>query len=84
MAILPVQVRWAFSCAFHYIYEHLPIFSGPKRYDYSPATDSWVYLRDGGALGDLLNTELSTALGKTVKIGLEAVSEKVEDWRFWE
>ena len=53
--------------------------SGPKRYDYSPTTDSWVYSRDGQALGDLLNTELTTALGKTVELRLEKVSEKVED-----
>jgi len=54
-------------------------FSGPKRYDYSPTEDSWVYSRDGRALGDLLDTELSTALERTVKLGLEGVSEQVED-----
>ncbi|KIM84568.1 hypothetical protein PILCRDRAFT_818146 [Piloderma croceum F 1598] len=54
-------------------------FSGPKRYDYSPDTDSWVYSRDGRSMGDLLNTELSAALRKTVELGLEKVSEQVED-----
>jgi len=54
-------------------------FSGPKRYDYSPTKDSWVYSRDGRGMGDLLNTELSTALGWTVDLGLEGVSEQVED-----
>jgi len=54
-------------------------FSGPKRYDFSPAKDSWIYSRDGRAMGDLLNTELSTALGKPVDLGLEHVSEQVED-----
>jgi len=54
-------------------------FSGPKRYDYLPTTNSWVYSRDGRALGDLLNTELTTALGKTVDLRLERVSEQVED-----
>ena len=52
--------------------------SGPKRYDYSPTTDSWVYSRDGQALGDLLNTELTTALGKTVELRLEKVSAQVD------
>ncbi|KAF7972697.1 hypothetical protein HWV62_30352 [Athelia sp. TMB] len=54
-------------------------FSGPKRYDYSPTTDSWVYSRDGRALGDLLNDELSAALGKEVSLGMDHVSEKVEE-----
>lgn len=49
--------------------------SGPKRYDYSPSSDSWVYSRDGRALGDLLSTELSTALGQKVELELEGVSE---------
>ncbi|KZP04546.1 Frataxin [Athelia psychrophila] len=54
-------------------------FSGPKRYDYSPATDSWIYSRDGSALGELLNGELSQALGKEVALDMEHVSEKVEE-----
>ena len=53
--------------------------SGPKRYDYSPTKDSWVYSRDGRGMGDLLNTELSAALGRTIDLGLEGVSEQVED-----
>jgi len=54
-------------------------FSGPKRYDYSPIADSWVYLRDGCTLGDLLNTELSTALGHKVDLDLESVSGKAAE-----
>jgi len=54
-------------------------FSGPKRYDYLPTTDSWVYARDGRTLGDLLNTELTKALGTTVDLGLEDVSKQVAE-----
>ncbi|KAF5377548.1 hypothetical protein D9615_005194 [Tricholomella constricta] len=45
-------------------------FSGPKRYDYSEADDNWLYSRDGCALGDLLNDELSKALDQPVDVGL--------------
>lgn len=54
-------------------------YSGPKRYDYSPETDSWVYSREGKALGDLLDSELTTALGQPVNLGVDSISEKVED-----
>ncbi|KAK7064419.1 mitochondrial iron uptake protein, partial [Favolaschia claudopus] len=37
-------------------------FSGPKRYDFHEASDTWVYSRDGQSLSDLLNRELSDAL----------------------
>jgi len=53
-------------------------FSGPKRYDYLPSEDSWVYSRDGRTMEDLLNTELSAALGQPVDLGLEKVSGKIE------
>ncbi|KAF8078377.1 hypothetical protein FPV67DRAFT_1557718 [Lyophyllum atratum] len=46
-------------------------YSGPKRYDYSEADDDWLYSRDSRALGDLLNDELSKALGQPVDIGLK-------------
>lgn len=46
-------------------------YSGPKRYDYSEADDNWLYSRDGCALGDLLNTELTEALDQNVKIKLD-------------
>ena len=52
----------------------MSLSSGPKRYDYPPTTDSWVYSRDGKALEELLNIEL-TALGKTVELRLEKISE---------
>ena len=44
--------------------------SGPKRYDYVEEQDDWVYLRDGRSLSDLLNQELSDALGRDVDLGL--------------
>jgi len=53
-------------------------FSGPKRYDYSEELDDWIYSRDGQALGDLLNAELSAALGKEINLGVDHISEKVE------
>ncbi|KAI5898661.1 Frataxin [Schizophyllum commune H4-8] len=49
-------------------------FSGPKRYDYEPEKDNWYYARDGRALGDLLNEELSKALDRKVDLGLSDVS----------
>ncbi|KAI0374381.1 Frataxin [Pilatotrama ljubarskyi] len=49
-------------------------FSGPKRYDYVQEQDDWVYARDGRSLGDLMNEELSDALGRTVDLGLAQVS----------
>ncbi|OBZ79627.1 Frataxin, mitochondrial [Grifola frondosa] len=52
-------------------------FSGPKRYDYSDAADDWIYSRDGRSLGDLLNQELSDALGSPVDLGLKDVSTQV-------
>ncbi|EAU93309.1 hypothetical protein CC1G_08622 [Coprinopsis cinerea okayama7 len=52
--------------------------SGPKRYDYDEELDDWIYLRDGQPMGDLLNTELSQALGMPVNLGVDHVSEKVQ------
>ncbi|KAI0735395.1 Frataxin [Earliella scabrosa] len=52
-------------------------FSGPKRYDYVPEEDEWIYSRDGRSLNDLLNQELSDALGREVDLGLEKVSTQV-------
>ncbi|KAI0639194.1 Frataxin [Trametes polyzona] len=51
-------------------------FSGPKRYDYAPEQDEWVYARDARSLNDLLNEELSNALGREVDLGLTAVSSQ--------
>lgn len=48
--------------------------SGPKRYDYNAEEDDWFYSRDGRSLGDLLDTELSAALGRDIHLGLEEVS----------
>ncbi|KAI0757218.1 hypothetical protein C8Q80DRAFT_1265173 [Daedaleopsis nitida] len=52
-------------------------FSGPKRYDYDPRTDGWVYYRDGTSLNDLLNQELSDVLERKVDLGLTNVSSQV-------
>ncbi|KAJ7706426.1 hypothetical protein B0H17DRAFT_919037 [Mycena rosella] len=43
-------------------------FSGPKRYDYHEANNTWVYSRDGQSLSDLLNRELSDALQRPVDV----------------
>ncbi|KAI8995319.1 hypothetical protein BD414DRAFT_479199 [Trametes punicea] len=51
-------------------------FSGPKRYDYVEEKDDWVYSRDGRSLNDLLNQELSDALGRNVDLGLTQVSSQ--------
>lgn len=68
---VPSAVRYLTTTNIH--------FSGPKRYDYSPDTDSWVYSRDGRSMGDLLDTELSAALRKNVALGLEKVSKQAVD-----
>ncbi|KAL1739456.1 hypothetical protein HDZ31DRAFT_49378 [Schizophyllum fasciatum] len=49
-------------------------FSGPKRYDYDAERDNWFYARDGRAMGELLNEELSKAFGQDVNLGLQKVS----------
>lgn len=56
----------------------LPESSGPKRYDYSEANDDWLYSRDSQALGDLLNKELSRALGKPVDLGLRGPASQLQ------
>ncbi|KAG6334923.1 hypothetical protein ID866_4165 [Astraeus odoratus] len=48
--------------------------SGPKRYDYVPATDDWRYSRDGEELGALMGRELSKLLGRAVTLRLGSVS----------
>ncbi|EPT04140.1 hypothetical protein FOMPIDRAFT_1114097 [Fomitopsis schrenkii] len=50
-------------------------YSGPKRYDYSESLDEWVYNRDNRPLGDLLNEELSVALGREVWLGVTEISK---------
>lgn len=50
--------------------------SGPKRYDYSPAQDEWVYGRDGRSLNDLLNKELGNVFGEDLDLGLGRISTR--------
>ncbi|TFK57428.1 Frataxin [Heliocybe sulcata] len=55
-------------------------FSGPKRYDYAKdglgeQRDEWVYGRDGRAMGDLLNEELSRVFGREIDVGIREVSK---------
>lgn len=72
MAVFPLQVR---TYALHVLVNVLqPTISGPKRYDYDAEKDNWYYARDGRALGDLLNEELSKALDQKVDLGLSNVS----------
>jgi len=52
-------------------------FSGPKRYDYSEEADDWIYSRDGKAMGELLNEELSVALNERVCLEIGKASDKV-------
>ncbi|KAF9651389.1 Frataxin [Thelephora ganbajun] len=51
--------------------------SGPKRYDYSEENDDWFYSRDGVALSDLLNSEVSQIVGRQVELGVKNVSKRV-------
>lgn len=50
------------------------VYSGPKRYDYSESLDEWVYNRDNSTLGELLDKELSAALGREVRLGVTRIS----------
>ncbi|KAI1797682.1 Frataxin [Ganoderma leucocontextum] len=52
-------------------------FSGPKRYDYTPEQDGWVYSRDGRSLSELLNQELGEVFGRKVDLGLADVTTYV-------
>ncbi|CDZ96472.1 frataxin [Phaffia rhodozyma] len=42
--------------------------SGPKRFDFEPEGDKWVYTRDGTVLKELLDTELSAMVGRAVEV----------------
>lgn len=53
------------------------LFSGPKRYDYVEKNDGWYYSRDGRSIKSLLDEELSNALDRAVKLGIEEISSKV-------
>ena len=55
----------------------LTLYSGPKRYDYSEEKDDWFYSRDGVALSDLLDNEISQIMGRRVELGIQNVSEHV-------
>ena len=55
----------------------LTLNSGPKRYDYSEEKDDWFYSRDGVALSDLLDNEVSQIVGRRVELGVQNVSEHV-------
>ena len=55
----------------------LTLSSGPKRYDYSEEKDDWLYSRDGVAMSDLLNSEISRIVGRQVDLGVQNVSENV-------
>jgi frataxin len=55
----------------------LTLRSGPKRYDYSEEKDDWLYSRDGIALSDLLNGEISQVAGRQIKLGMENVSTRI-------
>jgi len=56
----------------------LTLHSGPKRYDYSEEKDDWVYSRDGVAMSDLLDSEISQIVGRQVELGVQNVSEHVD------
>ena len=69
---------FSFSLIITRIQLRISSVSGPKRYDYDPKTDSWLYKHDGVTLNDLLNTELSEALARRVDVRLNNVTDKVE------
>ena len=78
MAVIALQVRRSSSIAMPELPHALtPAHSGPKRYDYVPERDDWVYLRDGRSLNELLNQELSNVFGQNVDLGLAEVSTQV-------
>lgn len=65
-----------YAASSHPIAERLQlmVYSGPKRYDYSESLDEWVYNRDNSTLGELLDKELSAALGREVRLGVTRIS----------
>ena len=73
MVVFPLQVRIVCDVRLEQG-THAHADSGPKRYDYDAEKDNWYYARDGRALGDLLNEELSKALDQKVDLGLSNVS----------
>ncbi|TCD70038.1 Mitochondrial chaperone Frataxin [Steccherinum ochraceum] len=50
--------------------------SGPKRYDYVPEENDWIYSRDASSMGELLNTELTSSLEQEVDLGINPVSQQ--------
>jgi rhodanese-related sulfurtransferase len=58
--------------------------SGPKRYDFAANRRDWVYLRDGRALGELLDEELRAVLDDesvTLALGPEVQRAAAEHFR---
>ncbi|KAI7905429.1 uncharacterized protein BX663DRAFT_499691 [Cokeromyces recurvatus] len=51
----------------HQIWLSSPI-SGPQRYDYDEKYQKWFYHRDNHTLDEVLNAELSQALGRDVNV----------------
>lgn len=49
--------------------------SGPKRYDYVPEKDQWIYLREGRSLGHLLNEELCKIFDREIDLKISKVSD---------
>ncbi len=74
MAFIAIQVCLTFS-----IFDLFPLDnyfgSGPKRYDYCENSDDWVYSRDGRAMGELLNEELSKAFNRGIDLELAQISK---------
>jgi len=53
-------------------------FSGPIRYDYSETNKAWLYSRDGHALDELLNRELTEVIGGTINLDLRVDQADVD------
>ncbi|EKM60888.1 uncharacterized protein PHACADRAFT_82303 [Phanerochaete carnosa HHB-10118-sp] len=49
--------------------------SGPKRYDYVPEKDQWIYLREGRSLGQLLSEELGSIFKRDVAVKIDKVTD---------
>lgn len=49
-------------------FKHTYTYSGPQRYDFDEQHQTWFYHRDNHRLQDVLNTELSAALGYDIDL----------------
>ena len=73
LAVIAVEVRGPRACRRpSQLTDSVSLMlSGPKRYDYVPKKNRWIYSRDNRSLGDLMKAELSKMLKQDVDLGVD-------------